>query len=325
MKIIFTGDWHIRGNNPRYRTDNYREALKAKLQEIFQLAEEHGAWAIVTPGDTFDRPEVSIAVLLEFAELLSTSPVQILTTIGNHDVYGYNLETYQRTSLKLMELLVRQFRVLRSTTDAILLPPAKLNQLTFSPYSSQMDKDGYGYSPECDWGGLIKIVVAHGMMLDHRPPFDRYTLLEEAKTTAQLVLTGHCHIGYGIYRRSDGVTFVNPGALTRIAASVSEIERPIRVALIEINKDETIDVQLIPLKSAKPGTEVLDRSEIEEENQRQYAMDEFSALIQSNTGEKILLNINDIIETIAAQEKIDEQVVARALAEIATQRANCGE
>lgn len=325
LKLVFTGDWHIRGSNPRNRTDNYKEALKEKLREIFALAEQESAWAIITPGDTFDRPEVSISVLLEFAEILTESPVQILTTIGNHDVYGYNLDTYQRTSLRVMELLVRKFRVVYDPAHPILLPPTKLNQITFSPYSSQIDKDGYGYSPEFDCGGLIKIHVAHGMMLDHAPPFDRYTLLEEAKTTAQLVLTGHCHTGYGIHRRSDGVVFVNPGALTRISASNTEIERPIQVALIDITGDDKFDVQLVPLKCAKPGAEVLDRSKIEEDNQRQYAMEEFSALIQGNAGEKILLNVNDIIETIAAQEKIDQRVVARALAEITTQRAFCGE
>ncbi|MDJ1630995.1 hypothetical protein QNN00_14240 [Bacillus velezensis] len=122
-------------------------------------------------------------------------------------------------------------------------------------------------------------------MLDHTPPFDRFTLIKDVETTADLVLTGHDHTGYGIYERADGKTFVNCGAICRLSASQTEITRKIEVLLIDI-QNRKYDLELIPLQSAKPGEEILDRSAIEREQERQYAMEEFASLIQSNTGRK---------------------------------------
>ena len=46
--------------------------------------------------------------------------------------------------------------------------------LTATPYSRQMDIIGYGYSPEVDTlPNTVNIHMAHGMLLDHKPPFDR--------------------------------------------------------------------------------------------------------------------------------------------------------
>ena len=112
MKFLYFGDAHIRGTNPRNRKDNYKEALIAKFREIFALAKYKGVTAIIQPGDTFDRPEVTTSVLLEFAKVLKESPVPIYTTAGNHDIYGYNLATYERTSLRVLELIVPRLQSL---------------------------------------------------------------------------------------------------------------------------------------------------------------------------------------------------------------------
>ncbi len=99
MKLVYLGDVHIRGKNPRNRTDDYKEALKTKLREIFKIAEFNKAEAILCAGDIFDRPEVTNSVLLEFAEVFMENKIPFYTTAGNHDVYSYNLDTYWRTSL----------------------------------------------------------------------------------------------------------------------------------------------------------------------------------------------------------------------------------
>lgn len=323
MKIIYTGDWHLRGNNPRNRIDDYPTVAAEKLREVFKLAVDHDAKYVLMPGDVWDRPEVSIAVLLSYAAILNESPVPIYLTPGNHDIYGYNLASYSRSSLRLLEMLVTNLHVITDPTQAYKLADGKYPvYLTATPYSRQMDIDGYGYSPEVDTGpNTIKVHIAHGMLLDHKPPFDRYSDLYKVPTTANIVLTGHDHLGYGIYKRADGVTFCNPGSLLRISASVSEIERQVRVALIDI---DTIaakhNIEFIPLKSAKPGDEVLDRSRIEEEKQRQYAMEAFSTLIQTHTGGKVLMDINQIVDTIAAENHFAPDVVQTALAIIDQQR-----
>lgn len=117
VKFLFVGDLHLRGTNPRNRIDDYKEAAKQKLKEVFKIAVDNAVDAILQPGDIFDRPEVGIAVLLEFAEVLKESPVNIYCTLGNHDIYGYNVDSYYRTSLRLLEMLVPQLTVIRSASD----------------------------------------------------------------------------------------------------------------------------------------------------------------------------------------------------------------
>ena len=53
----------------------------------------------------------------------------------------------------------------------------------------------------------------------------------------------------------------NPGSLIRITNSLAEIDRMPKVALIELG--ESINIELIQLKTSSPGKEVLDRQEIE--------------------------------------------------------------
>lgn len=322
-KFIFVGDLHLRGNNPRNRIDDYQTAADNKLREVLRMAGEIQADAILIPGDIWDRPEVSIGVLLHYASILNVSPCPIYTTVGNHDIYGYNLSTYARSSLRLLELLVSDLHVIGMGTTAVGMVDS---YITATPYSSDMDIDGFGYGfndGNNGYDGTPRIHIAHGMLLDHKPPFDRYTLVDDCKTDADLILTGHDHTGFGIIKRRDGKIFCNPGALMRMSASINEIERPVQVAVITVDKSN-IDVQLVPLVSAKPGDEVLDRSKIDEAKARQYAMDNFSMLIQTHVGQSATVDINQIVDTIAKQEEYAPEVVKTALEIIDRQREVMG-
>ena len=327
MKLIFTGDLHLRGTNPRNRIGSYVDAAKAKLREVFTLAEEVGAVAILIPGDIFDAPQVADSVKSMYADLLEESPVPIYTTPGNHDLSGYNIETYDNSSLKILERMLPKLEVIKEPGRVRIFHYSGSDlsvALTFQPYSGQVDRAGFGYETgqgdtlpnDSGYETPFYIHVAHGMALDHIPPFDRFTLLQDIKTDADLVLTGHDHTGYGVYKRADGKVFCNPGALLRSAASMSELERPIQIAVIDIRSKTDFDVTLVPIRCAKVGAEVLDRSGIEADKKRSYAMESFAALIKTNTGAKVLLDIPTIMETIAAQEGVDPEVIAVALKKI---------
>ncbi|GKU79334.1 metallophosphoesterase [Paenibacillus sp. L3-i20] len=323
VKFLYFGDPHIRGTNPRNRTDSYPESWKAKLREIWALGKEHQVNAFLQPGDTFDLPDVANSVLNDAADVFAEAPAPVYTTAGNHDIPGYNVAAFGTTSLRLLERIVPQLRVINDPSHPVIIGDVAIS---FTPYSGNIDRDGYGYSPEYElppMGDFYRLHIAHGMLIDHTPPFDRFTLVQEVKTTAHMVFTGHDHTGYGIYRRSDGVTFCNPGSLTRLAASQTEISRTIQVALITIEGGQG-RIELIPLQSAKPGEDVLDRSRIEKDQQRQYAMENFAALIQTASGEKVRLDINQIIEAVAEKEGLAPEVVRLALEKIETARMGEG-
>jgi len=329
-RFIFVGDPHFRGTNPRNRKDDYKAALVRKLYEIFELAAQHQVEAVIFAGDMFDLPDVANSVLNEFADVLNECPVPMYTTAGNHDIPGYNIQAYANTSLRLLERIVPRLHVINDPAiPQVFIGDSVDVAITFTPYSGKIDVDGYGYSPGYTVRDAYRIHVAHGMLLDHTPPFDRFTLVQEVKTTANMVLTGHDHTGYGVYQRGDGVIFCNPGSLTRLSASESEIKRTVQVALITVLSGEFDniepgttkgEVKLIPLKSAAPGEEVLDRSKIEADQARQYAMENFAALIQTKSGDRVLLDIPQIVDTITEQEGLTPQVRDLALEKIEAAR-----
>ncbi|TVX92254.1 metallophosphoesterase family protein [Paenibacillus agilis] len=328
MRFLLGGDPHARGTNPRNRKDDYKAALIAKLKELFYLGEQKKAEAVILSGDFFDLPDVANSVLNEFADVMNECPIPIYTTAGNHDIPGYNIQAYANTSLRLLERIVPKLHVINDPAQPIYFGRQDEVVITFTPYSGKIDVDGYGYSPEnliTPGHNPYRIHVAHGMLLDHTPPFDRFTLVQEVKTSANMVLTGHDHTGYGVYRRGDGVIFCNPGSLTRLSASESEIKRTVQVALIDVQTigglnpgdwSHQASIELIPLQSAAPGPDVLDRSKIEADQQRQYAMESFAALVQTATGERVLLDIPQIVDTIAEQNNIPAEVREAAMAKI---------
>lgn len=317
-KLLFVGDLHYSGVNPENYVSDYKEDFRTQMQEVYDLARKHNVEAILTPGDVFNSHTVSNSTLLELFEILQESPVKWYTIIGNHDIVGYNTDSYNRSSLRLLNMLLSD-KVRLISNDKIFpsvgmwhfaIPDKGEFVLTGTHYSNEMDVDGYGYTPEtCK--DVFNIHLSHGMLLDHVPPFERYTLIQDVQTTADLVLCGHDHTGFGVVTRSDGKMFCNPGAFMRQKASENELNRTVQVALITVGFENT--VELIPLQSAKPGHEVLSRKALEEAKQRDYAMSEFAALIQSKTGEVISLDTLQVVQEIGKSENVPQEVISEAV------------
>ncbi|MCC3289308.1 exonuclease SbcD, partial [Bacillus cereus] len=72
-----------------------------------------------------------------------------------------------------------------------------------------------------------------------------------------------------------------------MSASEAEMRRQLSVILIDVKSPRVFDRERIPLQSAKPGEEVLDRRRISAAKQRAYAREEFASLIQTETVEDV--------------------------------------
>ena len=314
-KIVITGDIHYKGVNPKARLDNYQEAIMEKLEEVFIIARARIADAIIIAGDLFHSPNIAWGTVAELALLLQSAPCQVLTVPGNHDSYGGNLGSLFRTPYGLL---------------------AKLGfiwDLDKNPYlMSNPPEDifitGHGFTADTDTeAGMVQFLssrneetqnttiihVVHSMLLDRSPGFDiRHTLISQVKTTANVIISGHDHTGFGVVRRDDGVLFINPGALCRLSAHASEIERQVQVAVLTVDDDGQCNAELVPLLSAKPGHQVLSREHIEEAQARNEKLDEFLSLLASE-GESKFLEVREIVEDIAARENIPAAVKQEAL------------
>lgn len=321
MKFIVTGDWHFRGTNPRARMDDYQEALTHKIYEIFNLAQEHEAEAIIVPGDVFDSPGTTLGTIADLAYLLQQAPCKVLAVHGNHDIWGSNPGSKYRTPFGLLAKVELLWDLEQEPYKNGKIPVDVL--ITGDGYNTETDTEtGMSqFNPYDSADGIagISIHVVHSMLMQKPPGFDmRHTLIRDVRTTAQVIISGHEHLGFGIKRREDGVLFINPGALCRLAANPAEMERQVQVAVLEVENGGA-EAFLVPLQSARPGYEVLSRDHLEQEAEREERINRFLGLLAAE-GETKFMEIQEIIDDIARREELPKAIVQEALGRIGRAR-----
>lgn len=327
-KFLIAGDIHWRGTNPRGRTDDYLQALGAKLDEIAGLCQEHDAQLII-PGDLFDSPGVGWWVTGQLVNKLRTiqevSEQPVLTIPGNHDIFGSNPDSIFRTPYGLLEFTDTIRNVARSRMRRRHEGASETVQISGHGYDANTDTDtpegrAQFMAPEPKDDSVAKIHLVHSNLLLQAPGFDMpHTLINDVKTNADVIIAGHYHPGLGsgrfVYTRNDGVLFINPGALARTSASASDMERPVQVALLTIMRVENklwFGVQTVPLKSVLPGPEVLSRQHLDDAQERAGRIQDFLELL-AEEGQSRFLEMSEIIEDIVERDRLPKEIKAEAL------------
>lgn len=333
IKLLIVGDIHYKGVSPKARIDDYPAAMRRKLVEVCELAEKHKVDAIVQTGDLFDTPTVSLPSVAEIMTLIwNHSPVPFLTIAGNHDLFSANQTSIARTPFGFMASLRYIHNLQHSSRffgddDEIFL--------SGHGYDVDTDRDIEQYLvPRVvlgDTEGSFQIRVVHGMILDKRPGFEmRHTLISEIamqERAPDIIITGHHHIGFGAKEVEAAnargkMLAINPGALCRLSAHPEEMERQVQVCLLTIN-DLSVEYEMIPLKSARPGYEVLSREHLEVQSERKSRIAEFLGLL-AEEGEAKFLETREIIEDIGSREKLPKTVVDEALRRLGAAREKVG-
>lgn len=316
--FIITGDLHYRLQNPKSRLDNYVETLEYKLDEVYRLATEHKASAIIIPGDIFDSANISIQGIWRLPKKLCGSPCKIIAIPGNHDLPSHNLETIPRTPYGVLSMLGYincvhggwYCAMGRGINDPNII-------ISGHGYNTETDTDisQYGIPDNVPRG--INIHISHGMLLEkpaidgikHTLTSDLADLPEEAKP--HVLINGHYHFGLPI--TWIGKTLViNPGALVRLTAHVEEMNRQVKVALLTVNGAEDYSAKFIPLKSAQPGDVILSREHIKEAKARDERLETFLSLLASE-GEQKYLELEEIMDGIAKKENVPEDIIKEGL------------
>ena len=315
MKLLYLTDTHIRGSNPKNRTDDFIKTLENKFIEIANLVKEKDIDFVIHGGDLFDRPDISISVVSRFAGILRLIEKPIFIVSGNHDIFGHNPDTIDRTMLGLLKSF--DFLQVIGKDNPILVKKDGITvQLSGAPYYYDIDSSPQSYILEkVDEKADYSINIVHGMLLDK--PFIKgipYTLIDDIMDTkADITLSGHYHAGFNTIIR-DNKYFINPGSLVRVTNSLKEMERKPKVVLIELSDKICIDE--IYLRSALPGSEVLDRTELENGVFRSERIVEFKQSIDAALDfEK--LDINDLITEVALSGNVPKKIREEALRRIA--------
>ncbi len=319
MKILYFTDTHIRATNPKNRLDNFFETLKKKINEVAEISIKENVDFVLHGGDLFDRPDTSISIVSEFAKIFQRFKVPIYIVSGNHDIFGHNYKTLNRTMLGLLD----SFNLLKLVNDKkiILEKDGVKVQLTSNPFVAGMDAEAnrcrYIVSernPNVDY----QIHMTHGFLIDK--PFLKnvpHTIISDLlDTEADITLGGHYHFGFKT-QEIEGKYFINPGALVRISNSISEINRKPKIVILELT--DHINVREVYLKTALDGNVVLDRREIERHKFKQSKIYEFKEIIDSTT-QLSNLNVYDILNEIATNESIEDAVKNEAVSRIEEQQ-----
>lgn len=322
IRLLYFTDPHIRGTNPRARTDHYPNALKAKLRWLFYFARLERVDAIICGGDLFDRPDTAYAVAGEFAAELTKRWTPLYVVPGNHEIYGYNLDTLPRTILGFLEQI--------GVIEILNRDPVKLRNggvnvwLTGQGFYHDIDRNPADYQTGLGkLSGIYKVHTVHGMLVDQPLPHEApHSLVDDVVTDANVILSGHEHVGYGLKLRPDNVWFCNPGALGRISARAEELYRPVQAAVFTFTMDG-IKAELVPLGCAAPGIEVLSRDHLTRLAEREDRMSRFLSLLTAE-GESKFLEVRDIVNSIAEKETLPEMVRKNALDRLTAAREALG-
>lgn len=329
MKFLYVGDLHERSSPPKNRKDNYKETYNAKIEEIRNIAKQHNVKAILHGGDFFSKHKYDTEFLSEVLnrwgyknyneKLLQEGVIirnidepPIISPIGNHDLLGSSLKSYNKTSLSFLEnigfiTIANKKRPLVFKQDDFTVA------ITGGHYELDMDETKEPYIVE-EKQGDYHIHIVHGMLTDHKW-FDgvpHTTIDEILHTQADLTIAGHDHKGFPKVEH-EGKIFVNPGSPVRM--STDEIKRKPKVMLIDISSDG-IETKFIYLKSAKPGEEVLDLTQKENKERKNNTLRDIKEKIKESS--KTGATINEIIKSIAIESDIDEKIVESSINRVAS-------
>lgn len=312
IKFLYFTDTHIRGTAPKNRLDTFPETLKNKVSQVIEIAKKEQVDVLLHGGDVFDRPDLSPSTVGQFAQIFRQAHAPIYTISGNHDTFGHNPETVSRTMLGLLDAF--GIMTLIHPDQPIVLEKEGLKvQFSGQPYHYDLDQRDpkLDYYPVNETQADKMIHLAHSMLVEKALPEGiPHTLVDHIwGTSADVILTGHFHSGFGIKER-EGKFICNPGAIARINNHWTEIERMPKVIIGTVRK-EGIELKEIELQAAK-GSDVLDRAYVEKASHQEEKLHAFVQQVKEQSNFQTL-QMNEIIREIAAMSNVEDKVRQEAL------------
>lgn len=261
LRVLFIGDNHCDSATPPSRCDDYCIASAEELQECLEIARDQNCDAVVLLGDVFNRMEVGGRSRNKVLRVTASGnngaawPFPIFVTVGNHDI-AHDPANLDDSALGT---LIAAGTVKKVDYDDDL----GIAFGHFVPHFEQHMADGMLMKvPALIWS-------VHGSITT-QPVFGKYILFNDLPLSkkTRLVVAGHIHFPME-ETRQDGVRFVNPGNVGRYQATKENMNREIRVLLVDYERDGSrIDLEYIPLKSALPADQVFHVKRIQEKKDK---------------------------------------------------------
>lgn len=315
MKIIYATDQHIKGRNHGSRLDDFPAAMNRKMDELVEVCLYEQPDALVLGGDLYDTPRVSFSLIITMARKLRKIRklgIPIFLVPGNHDLYGYSMDTIDQTAIGvlaeagLVRLLTRKKSYLITDSKGV----------TVELHGREYDKD-IDLLPKNDYqidrrhNARWDFLFSHGMLLE-KPfhPDVRHSVTSDVETDADLVLNGHYHDGYPLHE-VNGTLFGNPGSTGR-----DEIcKRMPQYAIIEATKKK-FTVDYVEYASAENYADIFDFSVKVAKKTHERYLEAFEQTIQDAMTFDAY-DAKDVLLQLTQAGSVDQNVIDAAEAAIA--------
>ena len=324
MKFLYTTDLHGRANNPISRLDDYPKTVLKKLNWVIDTANENGDF-LLCGGDWLNRPDTSPSFIGDLAAaLMRLDKKPCYTILGNHDLYGYNTNSFMRTPLYILER-IGIICILDENNPVVISDENAIVALTGASASYDIDGEDKKHYIAKKVPNVDKhIHLTHGFLTDKPWPLVPHTLIKDILgTEADIVLSGHEHSGFGVVRKNNKL-FCNPGSLLRVTAGIGDVGMTVRVFELDISREAVTDRFInCPETIALPSDIVLDRAKLLEEKAHEEKMlTFFSDLAAVDIDELDTTDVFTLFRAFAEKEEIGQDIqneVIRRLA-IASER-----
>lgn len=290
MKFCVVGDMHLTFSAPVSRKDDFRQTVPKKLADVHAICEAWEVDLLVLLGDVFSSPSPHFSVLSEFVYFLDALSLPVLAILGNHDVYGWQEDTFFRTALGILDK-IGSVTVL-STQTCLSFEKDDVCFCVVYPLTNEREE-----LTETVYTTAPCMVALSHLAITPKEVFGEHVQMHNFVTNADYVFSGHYHPGYApMTRTSGGAVFCNPGALLRISAIPEEIERFPAAAIVDSSVTPTPGaIKLVPLASAAAGQDVFEVAE--RELMTREALESF---LMGLTMERTFIDVESIIRQVGS-------------------------
>ena len=287
--IAFIGDPHLSLNNPVNRIDNYFEASMKKLDEVMRNNEY-----IVDLGDLTNNPVLDTFATLKLANRLKKYKEDgghFMSLIGNHNVYNWNTNTLNKTTLGLLNSL-GLLEVLDTNAEGCIKNKIIDIDCKITPLPLNFNKNEL---PKADKEYRINILVGHAFYAYERDKKHSLDYEHLKDLGYDYIFFGHDHAYYKPLNIGDDSILYRPGSLTRTTKHSYNMTRKIVYYQYDID-NETVEEKTI--KCAKPINEIFPQEVIDEksDNSPEYLVDIEDLLDQLATRKVGTLSIRKMLE-----------------------------
>lgn len=294
-KFLFYTDLHLHNVAPRHRKDEYSQSILEKLAEIYATGKSRGVDFVVFGGDFFDVHRMySYDVISDAMTTICSSGLETYAIVGQHDLKGYNLDTYAKSTLAFLERHCQSWHTLwkeHEIGDIVLFPchaNGSIEGTLKKPISSNK----------------VPVLIAHLLLYDQPSKFSTISTSSVGDNPFALILSGDLHCGFEAHD-INGTVFCNPGAVARKATSDN---REVKCLIVEVDSAGGVSIESVPLASAKKYDDVFDESFVETVKQT-AKMDASGFVSEILELEMDAVDAFELLEKVGKQKGVRKEVL----------------